>query len=325
MAPVFSVVIPTYNQADYLRVALQSVLEQTYQDYEVIVVNNFSTDPTLDVIRQVKDPRVRIINYQNRGIIGAGRNVGIRASQGSYIAFLDSDDAWYPKKLERVAEAISADPQVGLICHDQDIFRDGEKASVARHGPRPGFKGNPYEYMLLIGNCVSTSAAVVARRYLDEVGNFSEDPELATVEDYDLWLKLSRVCRFQYLHEILGAHNYHPASASARTELHLKATLAVLECHSQRVQDAHRPAFKRAIRRRYAGAFYGAARQHHRRGALKRTLAYYARTIKTYPLYLRAYVALTLFFVDFFLGQSRRRRIVRALWPGSWPASWTMV
>lgn len=320
--PTFSVVIPTYNQADFLKVALQSVLDQTCQDYEVIVVNNYSTDHTLDVIRDVGDPRIKAINFQNHGVIGASRNVSIRASQGKYVAFLDSDDTWYPKKLERVAEVIAADPHVGLVCHDQDIFRDGQKATIARTGPPTGCRDNIYDYLLLKGNCVSTSSAVVARRYLAEVGDFSEDPGLVTLEDYDLWLKLSRACRFHFIHDVLGIYNYHPASASARVEVHLSSMLAVLEKHSNQSPSVHQRGFKRAIRRRYAGAFYGAARQHHRTGAFKRALAYYARTIHTYPLYLRTYAALTLLIVDLLLGQTRRRKFLRAIRPGSWLASW---
>ena len=91
--------IPTYNQADFLEVALRSVLGQTIRDIEVIVVNNHSTDRTLEVIGQLDDDRIRVINYHNGGIIGAARNVGIQAASATYVAFLDSDDAWYSNKL----------------------------------------------------------------------------------------------------------------------------------------------------------------------------------------------------------------------------------
>ena len=115
MAPTFSVVMPTYNQAEYLKLSLQSVLDRTFRDFDVVVVNNHSTDNTLDVIDQIKDERVKVIDYQNNGVIGAARNVGIKATQGPYVAFLDSDDTWKNNKLEKVAEAIETDPQVGLF------------------------------------------------------------------------------------------------------------------------------------------------------------------------------------------------------------------
>ena len=316
MAPMFSVVIPTYNQADYLRMALQSVLEQTYQDYEVIVVNNFSTDHTLDVIQQIKDPRVQAIDYRNRGIIGAGRNVGIRASQGSYIAFLDSDDTWYPKKLERVAEAISADPQVGLVCHDQDIFRDGKVAKCSRYGPPEHYRDSLHNYLMFVGNCVSTSATVVAKQYLDEVGYFSEDQHLITVEDFDLWVRLSRVCRFKFIHQVLGRQHYHSGSSSANAELHLRSGLAILEKHRKELEQGGQPYPKGAIRLRCAKTYFTAARQYQRRGAVGRSLAYYGRTLRTYPFYATTYAGLALLFVDLLVGKAIRKRITDAIAPG---------
>jgi glycosyltransferase involved in cell wall biosynthesis len=120
-SPFFSVVIPTYNQADFLRSALASVLGQTFEEFEVIVVNNKSTDATLGVIAEFGDPRVKVIDFQNHGVIGAARNVGIRASRAPYVAFLDTDDTWSNNKLERIA-AFEDDPEIGLVCHDQEVF-----------------------------------------------------------------------------------------------------------------------------------------------------------------------------------------------------------
>ena len=101
---MFSVVIPTYNHAEFLETALKSVLDQTFRDFEVIVVNNYSTDDTLSVIERLGDPRVQVINFRNHGVIGASRNVGIKASQAPYVAFLDSDDTWEVSKLAKIAE-----------------------------------------------------------------------------------------------------------------------------------------------------------------------------------------------------------------------------
>ena len=95
MPPTFSVIIPTYNQADFLRLALKSVLDQTLRDFEVIIVNNYSTDHTLEVVEQLNDHRLSVKNFRNHGVIGASRNSGIRASNGEYVAFLDSDDTWH--------------------------------------------------------------------------------------------------------------------------------------------------------------------------------------------------------------------------------------
>jgi glycosyltransferase involved in cell wall biosynthesis len=301
MPPAFSVVIATYNQAEYLRAALKSVLDQSLRDFEVIIVNNYSTDHTLDVIAEANDARVKVINFRNNGVIGAGRNVGIKASQSPYVAFLDSDDTWYLNKLERTAEVIAADPEVGLVCHDQALIRDRRVAGLTRrthYGPPPGFCGNLYDYILLVANGPSTSASVVKRRYLDEVGYFSEDPALVTVEDYDLWLRLSRICRFHFIREVLGVHHFHLDSASANIELHLRNALALLDKHFEEARSAQRSYSRMVIRRKYASAFFGPARQYQARGVFGKSLSYYAKTLWTFPFYMRACAGLVLFLAE---------------------------
>lgn len=315
---MFSVVIPTYNHAEYLEAALKSVLDQTFQDFEVIVVNNYSTDHTLSVIDQLGDPRVQVINFRNQGVIGASRNVGIKASRSPHVAFLDSDDTWDRFKLEKIAQVLESDPEIGLICHDQVLFRDGTEVDRSTYGPPPDYKGSMYDYLLRASNGPSTSATVVARQYLEEVGYFSEDPVFVTVEDYDLWFRLARVCRFRFIREVLGAHRYHSTSATSVVERHLHAALAVLDKHCGEIQSSEHPFPRRIIRYMYARTYYGAARQYQRQGDLKKAIGFYAQSIRTYPFYLRAYAGLCLMVFDTVLGQKRRKRLTTALWGPSW-------
>ena len=114
-APRVSVVIPTYNHAAFIGTALSSVLAQSNADWEALVVNNFSTDDTVAIVAGFADPRIRRIDFANRGIIGASRNVGIREARGEFVAFLDSDDQWLPDKLARTLECM--DRGVDLVCH----------------------------------------------------------------------------------------------------------------------------------------------------------------------------------------------------------------
>ena len=318
MAPIFSVVIPTYNQADYLKVALQSVLDQTLRDFEVVVVNNYSADHTLEAIGEFNDPRVQVINYRNHGIIAAARNVGIKAAVGEYVSFLDSDDTWYPNKLQKVAEAIETDPQVGLVCHDQDLVQEGRVARQTHYGPTPEFQDDMWGHVLFICNGPSTSATTVARSCLNEVGCFSENPVFVTAEDYDLWIRLAKVCRFRFLPDVLGTHHYHAASASSNVELHIGAALAVLNKHCRELKDSDRSYPMRVVRHRYANVYYGGGRQHQRRGAIKKPLGYYARALMTYPLHRRAYGGLAILLADMLLGHQRRRTVVNSLWRPSW-------
>ena len=327
MPPAFSVVIPTYNQAELLKTALASVLSQTFGDFEVIITNNHSSDHTLDVIRGFNDSRVRVINFKNHGVIGAGRNVGIAEAQGEFVAFLDSDDTWHQAKLQKTWEVIQQVPQVGLVCHNQVMVRDEREVTQSTYGPPSGYSGSLYDYLLLVGNALSTSASAVARRRLEEVGGFSEDPAFITVEDYDLWLKLAAVCPFHFIPEVLGTHNFHPSSASANVELHMHAALAVLDKHCGELRNSQRPYPKMAVRQRYANVYFGAARQSQRNSAagqsggsgnFRKTLQYYLQALWTYPFHGRAYAGLGLLCADLLLGPARRKRIAYAIWGSSW-------
>lgn len=304
MPPAFSVVIPTYNQADFLRVALKSVLDQTFEDFEIIVVNNYSTDHTLDVVSEFKDSRLQVINFKNKGVIGAGRNVGIKASRAPHIAFLDSDDTWRPSKLTKVAEVIEETPEIGVVAHLQEMVWDGPIKTRTNFGPPPGFSEDVYEYLLLVGNLLATSSAVVRRDRLEQVGLFSEDTALITAEDYDLWLKLAKICRFHFISEVLGSNQIHPDSASSSIERHVTSVLAVLDQHFQPAAEP-RPTYPtRAIRRRYATVYYYGGRLHQRAGEFKMPLSYYVKAMKTFPLYVKTYAALCVLLTGCIFGRS---------------------
>lgn len=315
MAPEFSVVIPTYNQADFLRTALKSVLDQTFTDFDVWVVNNYSSDHTVDVAESFGDSRVRIIDFSNQGIIGAARNVGIKASTGEYVAFLDSDDTWRPNKLEKVSAAIAENPKADVICHSQMVFRDGSPVGKTEFGTPAGFDGPLFDYWLRNGNRLPPSAAVVSRSGLEGVNGFSEDPSLATVEDSDLWLRLSKTCQFVFLHEVLGDYNLHPESSSANVEVHLNASLALIDRH----WAGYRPegkslGLRMAQRHQQANVHFGAARQYQRSGGFMKPLVHFARALRLYPLHMRSIAGLGLLIVGKPFGAKRSARFADALW-----------
>lgn len=309
MPPAFSVVIPTYNQADFLRIALRSVLDQEFDDFEVLVVNNFSTDHTLEVVSEFNDPRLQAINFKNNGVIGAGRNVGIRASRAPYIAFLDSDDTWRPGKLTKVAQVIEATPEIGLVAHLQEMVWDGPVRTRTNFGPPPGFSEDVYEYLLLVGNLLATSAAVVRRDRLEQVGLFSEDTALVTAEDYDLWLKLAKVCQFRFIPQVLGSNQVHLDSASSRIEQHINSVLAVLEKNFNSVNGPEPKYSGRVVRRRYSTIYYYGGRLHQRAGKFKIPLSYYLKAMKIYPFYAKIYGALGVLLADRIVGRSRASKI----------------
>jgi glycosyltransferase involved in cell wall biosynthesis len=201
--PDFSVVIPTYNHAHFLGKCLQSVLNQTFQNWEAIVVNNFSQDNTIVVVESFKDPRIRLVNFRNNGIIAASRNQGIKLAQGDYIAFLDSDDWWYPKKLE-VAKRYF--PESDIVYHDLDTYTPKGKRLLkkirGRHLKKPIFVD-----LMINGNPMANSSVAVKKQIVQQVGGLSEDPSIVTSEDFDLWLRICKVTdKFAYIPKTLGVY-----------------------------------------------------------------------------------------------------------------------
>ena len=123
------VIIPTYNQADFLREALQSVLDQDFTDWKITVVNNMSTDHTRDVVTEFADPRIRIVDFANHGVIAASRNRALLGSNAEYVAFLDSDDWWNPKKLSTCVSRL--DEGADVVCHAEE-WRSETSSRVVR-------------------------------------------------------------------------------------------------------------------------------------------------------------------------------------------------
>lgn len=224
--PLVSIVMPTYNQERFIGKAIQSVLDQTYQNWELIVVNNFSTDQTKSIVEGFSEPRVKMIDFANQGVIAASRNLAIKSASGAFIAFLDSDDYWTPTKLALCLAKI--DQGFDLVCHGEYFFSDGSEAfKPTEYGPESDCG---FAKMLAHGNCLSTSAIVVKKSVLDAVGVFDENRIYNTAEDFDLWLRVSRSgYKVGILSDMLGYYRIHAGSASASNLKNAKATLAVLE------------------------------------------------------------------------------------------------
>lgn len=291
MAPAtVSIVIPTYNHARFLDAALQSVQKQTYTNWEAIVVNNYSEDDTIEVVSRFNDPRIHLVNFRNNGVIAASRNHGIELAQGELIAFLDSDDIWYPEKLAQCVDKLAQG--YDAVCH-------GEAWVKGNAQPRHVFYGleNRARYLslLLDGNCLSTSAIVVHKSALEQVGAFSETSAFITAEDYELWLKLAKAnFTFGFVPEILGEYRIHGSNQSKAISRNLEAELAVLEKHFSELQPhSVSPAL---IKRRRALAYYGAGRSLQSDGLHLEALKNLAQAWKTYPyipkLYLAALISL---------------------------------
>jgi glycosyltransferase involved in cell wall biosynthesis len=246
--PLVSVEMITYNHAKYIGVAIDSVLNQTYENFELIIIDNFSEDNTEEVVRSYADKRIKYFKFRNYGVIAASRNFGVKKSKGEYIAILDSDDKWYPSKLEKTMEVFLREPDIDLVCHDEYVTSGGKILKTSSYGP---YVDDMYAHLLYQGNCISTSATVVKRKRLVEAGLFSERPDFLTVEDYDLWLKLANLgCKFYFLHEVLGEYVLHESNLSANLELHYSNLLTVVENHFRALAQGNGLEIGMAFRRR---------------------------------------------------------------------------
>ena len=227
--PFFSIVIPTYNCADLLKRSLLSVFAQTYQNYEIIVVDNSSLDNTNDVLRTFEDERLSVIKVINNGIIAYSRNKGIKSSNGKWIAFLDSDDVWSPKKLDKVYDVINLNPETILVCHDEWSFVSNVKKNYLNYGPAGR---DIYERLLFKSNCLSTSAVCVNKEVVINTGGFSEESRFITAEDYEYWIRLSCEGEFYFINEALGEWHVHSNNDSVGNPIkHASAITSVNEYH----------------------------------------------------------------------------------------------
>ena len=285
--PSISVVIPTYNHAEYLAEALRSLQNQTRGDWEAIVVNNYSDDDTVAVVEAFADPRIRLENFRNNGVIGASRNRAIQLARGDFIAFLDSDDLWLPSKLEVCMSRFT--PDTGLVGHDLERF--GRASGRLRSGPaaRATFLS-----LLLKGSCITPSAAIVRTGILRQVGGFTEAPEMVTAEDYHLWLKLAAAgTSMAFIPEVLGRYRVHSGSQSASALRHMKAVLQVVDEQSRNPDVAVAPGGL-AMRHRRSLIVYGAARSMQSSGAFREAWRFFGRAIRLWPFEPRIYAGLAI-------------------------------
>ncbi len=222
--PEVSVVIPAYNAERTLGETLASAVGQTFEDLEILVVDDGSKDATADIARGDGDERVRVLSTPNRGVAEA-RNLGIGEARGQFIAFLDSDDVWKPSKLERQVTLLRARPEVGL-CFTAAMRGDAEGRPIAA---MPVSERRDYCEALLLHSMVAgcISSGVVRRDLALDLGGF--DPRFSQSADWDFWLRLSRVTSLAPLADPLLVYRTHAGNMSSDIGLLERDTFAVLD------------------------------------------------------------------------------------------------
>ncbi|MEL7356081.1 MAG: glycosyltransferase family 2 protein [Cyanobacteria bacterium J06560_6] len=204
-----SVIIPAYNAMNYLPETVNSALSQSFVDFEIVIVNDGSTDDIEEWYDSLQNARVRLISQSNQGK-SVALNQGLSRSTGEYIAFLDADDLWEPTKLEKQVSCLQANPRVGLVYTWTALADEMGQATgrvLASHA-----EGQVWETLLFKNILACGSTPMVRRQCFDVVGLFS--PELPPAEDWDMWLRIAAHYDFAVLKEPLVRYRKHPGGIS---------------------------------------------------------------------------------------------------------------
>lgn len=184
--PIVSIVIPAYNAERTILETLDSVFQQIFTDFEVIIIDDGSTDQTVELLKKIQDPRLKVFSYSNGGL-SVARNRGIARASGDYIAFLDADDLWTSDKLELQLAALQTDPAAGVAYSWTCNMSQTGEAFYPGHSVT--YSGNVYAQLLLGNFLASGSNCLIRRDAIASVGEF--DPSLRSYEDWDYWLRLA--------------------------------------------------------------------------------------------------------------------------------------
>jgi len=215
--PLVSIVIPTYNHAEFIIKALKSVIDQTYKNWEAIIIDNESVDETYKIINSLNDSRIKYFKISNDGVIAKSRNLGIKEAKGDWIAFLDSDDWWTKDKLEVCFGKISEN--VDFIYHAHEyVFKS--KSFFKKKIIKGRQLKKPILNDLLVGTItkgtqISNSSVIVRKNILNKIGGLNENKILVGSDDYDTWLRIAQITdQFLYVNKKLSYYLFHDNNTS---------------------------------------------------------------------------------------------------------------
>jgi glycosyltransferase involved in cell wall biosynthesis len=222
--PQISVVIPAYNAEQTIRETIESVQQQTLLDFELIVINDGSTDRTLEILQTIEDPRLTILSYQNGGL-SVARNRGIFQATGEFIAFLDADDLWVPNKLELQLAALHQHPEAGVAYSWTYFMNEREKCLF------PGrclfYEGNVYADLLVKNFIAHGSNPLIRRQAIDSVGEFN--PTFSHFADWDYWLRIAKNWSFVVVPEYQIFYRQSSRTMSSKVDGIKEAGFVILE------------------------------------------------------------------------------------------------
>jgi len=279
VAVKLSVIIASYNHQDYIAQTLRSIEEQTFQDFEIIMIDDGSADRTVEVARAT-DSRAQIHTQQNQGVVAA-RNRGVTLAQGQYLCFVDSDDIVLPERFERQVTYLDAHPETGFV-YAEALIIDSEGQQVGRFGDVYPVKPGDTAEMLALHYCFTPMiTAMVRADVLKQTGPF-EKP--GPISDYMKWIEVSHVSGAHYDPEPLGCWRRHPRSTSkqANKVKSYAKTRAALKRVLRKYPDLAEKLGSRIVRR-YARSYFLTGFWLAADGNVPRARKYYAKAIKLNP------------------------------------------
>jgi glycosyltransferase involved in cell wall biosynthesis len=292
LPPLVSVIIPTYNRSRYIGEAIRSVQAQTHQDVQIIVADDGSTDNTRDVV-SVFRRGVTYLQLPHRGLAAVTRNAGLRAAEGEYVAFLDSDDLFLPGKLALQLAAFEQHPEAGLVYSNGYFFRDDPQKPIGRALDGLPTPTGDALVELLRGNFLTSPVVLVRHHCLDVVGLFDERPEFFVAEDYDLWLRIATQFPFVYVPGDVAAIRRHTQSISEDVvDLRSRAVavLAKLEANHPGLTSPQRAALNEGYARHHGAIAVALLRRHQFLRGLHHVLRASLHSLRTPGLGTRAFL-----------------------------------
>ena len=233
MRPKVSVIIPTYNRDNYLYSAIKSVLNQTFEDFEIIIVDDASTDNTRQVVDKFDDKRIRYIRHKENKGGSAARNTGIKRSKGKFIAFLDDDDMWMPSKLEKQLDLINKNLEIGAVYTRTCIINKSDKIIWFKS---PSLRGNIFLDILKKNYVGSCSKVLVRKECFNRIGLFDEN--LPAGQDWDMWIRLAKHHQFDYVNEPLVLYRVHEKRISTNPFPKMQATKLMFKKFSKELNTS---------------------------------------------------------------------------------------
>jgi glycosyltransferase involved in cell wall biosynthesis len=287
--PKVSVIIPTHNRSELLRVAIQSVLNQTFEDFEIVVVDDASKDDTEDVAKGIGDNRIVYIRHETNRGEGGTRNTGVKNSKGEYIAWLDDDDEWLPEKLQRQVAILDYSPkEVGGV-YTGWIIIDGNTGRILS-SLLPSKRGNIflellYEFHILV------SSLMLRKSCFEKVGWFDESIPFGL--DHDMWVRIAKEFQFECIEEVLAKYRIHDKRLTTNLDLSIAGHEKFFEKYKQWLEMRPKVYSKKYLNLGIVYCLNGNLKKG--RAAYRRSIAIYPYRIKPYLTFFLAYTGANVF------------------------------